>query len=257
VTKRRSPLAESPLRTPGQSLQEEIDRLRGEEIDQYAAVAAAAVSLAAYEWIAWFFRWPRNPIVLTIFAVVVVAYSLLRVRSAKKRLRLLQLGRDGERAVADALDEVRGKGAVVLHDIVGGGFNVDHVVLARRGIYAVETKTYTKWAGAEITYDGKTVKAGGWDPPRDPIRQATLVADWLRSTLNEMTGKHYHVRPVVVFPGWYVRNQGPPDKPEVWVLNPSQLPAIIARQQPSLPEEDVRAAVYFLTRYVKAGAGAA
>lgn len=254
---RRSPLKEHPLRTAGQSLQEQIDCLRGEEIYQYAAMAAAAICIASYEWVTWFFRSPRSPLLMSVVAILVVAYSIWRILRAKKRLRLLELGRDGERAVADALDKLKGKGALVLHDIVGDGFNVDHVVIARRGIYAIETKTYTKWAGAEITYDGKMVKAGGWDPPRDPIRQVTLVADWLRDTLKEMTGKHYYVRPVVVFPGWYVRNQDAADKPDVWVLNPDQLPAIIAGQPPSLAEEDVRAAVYFLTRFVKARTGAA
>jgi hypothetical protein len=233
-------------------LQEQIDRIQGDEIDQYAALGAVAVCLAAFEFISWLFRWPRNPLEVSVLSGAVLVYSLWRVRKAKKKLRLLKLGREGERAVADALDKLKGEGATVLHDIVGGGFNVDHVVLAKRGIYAVETKTYTKWSGAEITYDGKAVKVGGWDPPRDPIRQVVAVADWLRKTLSEMTGKHYHVKPVVVFPGWYVHNQGAADKPDVWVLNPEQLPAIVAEQPASLSEEDVRSAVYFLTRYVKA-----
>jgi hypothetical protein len=251
IRQRRSPLKDQPLRAPGQSLQEEIDRLQGDEVDTYAALAAAALCLAAFEWVAWLFHWPRNPIGLSVLAVATIAYSIIRVRKAKRRIRLLRLGRDGERVVADALDKLKQEGILVLHDIVGDGFNIDHILLARQGIYAIETKTYTKWQGAEITYDGKAVRIGSFEPPRDPIRQVNLIAKWLKSTLKEMTGKNYNVRPVVVFPGWYVRNQGPADKPEVWVLNPGQLPAIVADQPACLSEEDVKAAVYFLTRLVK------
>lgn len=257
MANRRSPLREPPLRTAGQSLQELIDRVQGEEIDQYAALATAAICLAAFEWVAWFMHSPRQPLAICLVSAVVVVYSLLRIRWARMRLRALKLGRDGERAVADALDKLKTTGAVVLHDIVGDGFNVDHVVLGRKGIYAVETKTLSKPSGGEVTYDGKELKLAGFWPLGDPVGEVLAVASWLQRILKEMTGKHERVRPVVVFPGWYVRNQGAPERPDVWVLNPEQLPAIIDTQPQSLSEDDLRAAVFFLTRFIKTRANAA
>jgi len=257
LSKRPSPLKEIPLRVPGQSLQDEIDRLSSDEMTTYVTYAAAAFGFIMYEWVRWLLNPPPNPWLVTVVGGAVIAYSIRRLVKGKERLRLLKMGRDGERAVAEALDKLRGKGALVLHDIVTGRFNIDHVVLAKRGIYAVETKTYTKRPGAEITYDGATLLVGGWKPPRDPLSQAVAIADWLGRMLKETTGKHYFVRPVVVFPGWYVRNQGSAAKSGTWVLNPEQLPAIIAEQEATISEEDVRAALYFLTRYVKSQPDAA
>jgi hypothetical protein len=249
MSERRSPLKEPLLRIAGQSLQKEIDRLKWDEIGQYAMLATLAICMAVYECIAWLLHSPRNPLALIILSSLVLIYSLRRVRSAKKKLRLFELGRDGERAVAEVLDILRATGAVILHDIVGNDFNVDHVILSKHGIYAVETKTYMKWPKAEISYDGKTLLVGGRKPIRDPIQQAVAVADWVAKTLNTMTGKSYAVNPVVVFPGWYVRESGHSGR--VWVLNPKQLPAFIAKQPEVLSEESLRLAVYFLIRYVR------
>jgi hypothetical protein len=254
---KRSPLKEEPLRTAGQSLDEEIQRIQDEKIAEYAAMVAVAFSMAGYEWVAWIFQIPRQPLTLTAFALAVTAYALLRRRRARQLMKSLEQGRDGERVVADALEALKSTGAVVLHDIVGEGFNVDHVVLGPKGFYAIETKTYTKPAGGEISYDGKVLKIAGQEPLSDPIAEIATLAAWLRRTIKEMTGKSFRVGPVVVFPGWYVRNQGPAVAPEVWVLNPEQLPAIIDMQPVSLSEEELRSAVYFLTRFVKTSSSVA
>jgi len=251
VSVRSSPLKQASLRVPGQSLQGQIDRLSGDVIATYSAYAAGAFALMLYEWARWLTKSSPNPLVVTILGAGVIAYSLRRLLKAKRHLRLLEMGRDGERAVAEALDKIRGKGAAVLHDIVAQGFNIDHVVIAKRGIYAIETKTWTKRNGAQLTYDGSKLLIGGWKPPSDPVSQAVANAAWLSRNLKEMTGKRYYVRPVVVFPGWYVNNPGGASRPGAWVLNPEQLLPIITDQPPSLSDKEAHSASYFLTRYVK------
>jgi hypothetical protein len=224
---------------------------------EYTAVAAVAIAMAGYEYVAWFLHIPRQPGTLAAFAVVITAYALLRRQRALRQLKLLELGRDGERAMGDVLETLKATGAVVLHDIVGVGFNIDHVVLCRKGIYAIETKTYRKPSSGEISYDGKALKIADEEPLSDAMAEIAALAAWLRRMIKELTGRSFRIRPVVVFPGWYVRNQGPAWAPEIWVLNPGQWAAIIDRQPVGRSKEDLRSAVYCLTRFIKTSARAA
>lgn len=46
---------------------------------------------------------------------------------------------------------------------------------------------------------------GGFEPDRNPIEQVSAAARWLeRRLLVSTTDRHFLVRGVVVFPGWYV-----------------------------------------------------
>ena len=63
---------------------------------------------------------------------------------------------DWERAVGQTLEALRRKGYRVFHDLIGEGFNLDHVIISEHGVFSVETKTYSKPAkgGCKIIYNG-------------------------------------------------------------------------------------------------------
>ena len=86
----------------------------------------------------------------------------------------------------------------MLHDIVGDGFNIDHVLIGPTGVYTIETKTISKPAkgACEISYDGETICVNGLIPDRDPIVQAKAQANWLQNFLKDSTGK-FKVLPIV------------------------------------------------------------
>jgi hypothetical protein len=247
----RSPIKEPPLRVPGQSVQETIDRLLVDEMLVVGAVVVLAIVWPIYEWMTWLTKVPPSPWLVTVMGAVALTYSIRRLSVAKKRLDALKLGRDGERAVAEELDKVRSTGAIVFHDIVGNGFNIDHVVLSTHGIYAIETKALSKVPGARVSFDGTTLLVDGRTLDRDPIVQATAAADWIKTSLRTMTTKTYHVRPVIVLPGWYVNPVSEHRGAKIWVLNPKALPAFVAREAAVVSEEDLRLAVFFLARYIK------
>lgn len=140
---------------------------------------------------------------------------------------------------------------MVFHDIQAPGFNIDHVVLSRQGIFTIETKTFSKAARAEASYDGKTLLVDGRTPLRDPIAQVEACADWVEDTLEAMPGKRYAIRPVVVLPGWFVRLGNDAQRHRTWVLNPKMLPAFVKREPVKLAEEDVKLAVYCLARHIR------
>lgn len=247
----RSPLKEQPLRVAGQWVDDEIQRLVIDEGLPFVALSTLVVCLAVIEWVRWFLKTPAAPWIVTLGAALALCYSGYRLVRFRKRLQALRLGRDGERVVAESLDELRAAGAVVFHDIQAPNFNVDHVVLSRQGIFAVETKTLSKARRAEATYDGKTLLLNGRPPRRDPTVQAQACADWVADTLAAMTGKRHPIRPVVVLPGWFVRLRSDAHRHRTWVLNPKMLPAFAKREPVSLAEEDVKLAVYCLARHIR------
>ena len=118
----------------------------------------------------------------------------------------------------------------------------------------METKTISKprTGDARITFEGGQLRVGGFVPDRDPITQARAQAAWLRRVLAESTGREFQVRPVVVFPGWFVERSA--DAPrDVWVLEPKALPDFLAQEPARLKPEDVNLANFHLSRYVRAG----
>jgi hypothetical protein len=72
----------------------------------------------------------------------------------------------------------------------------------------------------------------------------------VKQLLNESTGKVFSVRPVVVFPGWYIETTSGSLR-EVWVLEPKALPAFLGNAAKLLSSEDVNLAAYHLSRYVR------
>jgi hypothetical protein len=253
LTDLRSPLKVRPLRVAGQSLDDEIQRLVVDDGVPFAMLAVFAVVLAALAWLQAVLETPFSPWAATLVAALLFAYSLYRLVRFRRRFQSLRLGRDGERLVAESLDELRADGAVVFHDITAPGFNIDHVVVSHQGLFAIETKTLAKPPQAEAAYDGHTLVLGGRTVPRNPVTQVEACADWVQDTLEAMTGKRYPVRPVVVLPGWFVRLGGDAQRFRTWVLNPKMLAAFVKREPVRIAEEDVRLAVYCLARYVRMG----
>lgn len=250
----RSPLKARPLRQAGQSLNEQLDKLLSEDLAAYIFGAGIAVFIAALEWWRYLTGAPPSPVAFTIFAIAAVAFSFWKIAQIRARARLLRQGRDGERAVGEILDEMREQGFHVFHDIPGDGFNVDHALVGPRGVFTIETKTMSKPARGEakITFDGEQVVVAGFKLDRNCVTQARAQAHWLRDLILESTGRKMPVRPVVVFPGWFIDPPPIGVKPDVWVLNPKALPAFVEREKETLTPEDVNLISYHLKRFVRA-----
>jgi hypothetical protein len=81
------------------------------------------------------------------------------------------------------------------------------------------------------------------------MEQAAGAARWLEDLLESSTGKKFPVRPVVVFPGWFVEQRTP--RGPVWVLEPKALPAFIEREPVTVMPSDVALASFHLSRYLR------
>lgn len=251
--KTRSPLKDKPLRVPGQSIQEEREDIIEDSVGQPLTLALFFVLIAALEWWRVYSGIQPNPIVFTGAALVTVVYAAIRISRAAPRLKNLRLALEGERAVGQFLERLREGGFRVFHDVVGEGFNVDHVLIGPPGVFTVETKTRSKPRSgrSEITFDGETLRVSGQEPDRNPVVQAKAQAGWLRSLLKESTGRDFVVRPVVVFPGWYITNS-PGSFRDVWVLEPKALPAFLDNEPTRLSAEEISMASIHLGRLIRA-----
>jgi hypothetical protein len=236
----RSPLKRKPLRNPGESVRQARQTLIEDEWISYVFVAVMMVFVAFFEWIQWYTKTPPQPVPVSVVALLAVAYCVYKYFTVRKRNRALRLGEDGEKEVGHSLEDLRQQGCRVFHDIVGSGFNLDHVVVSPRGIFVIETKTYSKSTRGRgvVEFDGERILVNGVEPERNAITQVRALAAWLRDMLAESTGRRFPIRCAVVFPGWFVENHAKRPS-DVWVLNPKGLPTFIEHEPVQLKPEDV------------------
>ena len=139
----RSPIKDKPLRAPGQSLQEERDAIWEDKLEPWLLLAAFVFALALWEWFRYFRPMPPQPWLMSACAVGVLGFAAWRLRRHRPRIGVRQ-GIEGEKAVGQFLDRLRGDGYHVFHDVQGDGFNIDHVLIGAAGVFTVETKTWSK-----------------------------------------------------------------------------------------------------------------
>ncbi|MDO9385102.1 MAG: nuclease-related domain-containing protein [Thiobacillus sp.] len=250
----KSPIKDKPLRFPGQSLEEERRRLFEDKLETPLLLAAFFIVLSALEWWRDYSPSPPSPIVFTALAVLLLGFSAWRIWRTRPQAHALKLGIEGEKAVGQFLERLRENGYQVFHDLIGAGFNVDHVVIGPAGVFTVETKTWSKPArgDAKIMFDGEQITAAGRAPERNPVIQARAQAAWLKGLLSESTGRTFDVFPVVVFPGWYIE-QSSECLRSIWVLEPKALAKFLANAPQRLEPDEVKLASFHLSRFIRGG----
>ena len=247
---KRSPLKDKPLRSAGQSLDDAIDERFSDAMD-YVGLALATVMLAGFEWWRYLRHDTFHPWTFTFLALLAIPYSFYKWRKIIWSIRASRLGRDGERIVGEFLDQLRPLGYTVLHDVVGGNFNVDHVLIGPAGVFAIETKTLSKSGGAEetIQFDGTNIFIHGRTVDPNPVNQAQANARWIRELLKDSTSKAFEVTPVVLYPGWYVEQKT--KLRDVLVLNPKNLEPLLKSRPPILPSSEISLAAFHLKRFIR------
>jgi preprotein translocase subunit YajC len=245
---RRSPLTTKLLRTPGHSLQQRLDDLRLDfGYDVATLVLVPGITLSFLHITALVKGRMESIGTLVILLVVVIGVAAYQVRSLSKRqqqMDQLRLGLDAELAAGQELDQLMRRGAAVFHDVPGEDdkFNVDHVVVAPQGVFAVETKGYRKpirGAGledAKVVYDGQRLRFPDWESSK-PLAQAQRQAAWLSQWLSKAMAEPIAVTPVLALPGWYIDLKG---RGEVLVLNSAQLQLHLLQARGAKPLDATR-----------------
>lgn len=253
---RKSPLKSKPVRTPGQSLDEQRRELFDDYLLLPAFLVAGVLMVCIVQWHALLTGQPPQPWLWTAALVLAIGFVIYRFLKILPVVRKLRQGADGERAVGQYLEGLREQGYKVFHDIVADGFNLDHVAIGPGGVFTIETKTWSKPVRGEsvIHFNGSEIKVLEGPADRRPVIQAKAQAAWLKALLEESTGVAPEVRPVVVFPGWYIKDSASA-RAKIWVLNPKALPKFLIKATPRLDAETVNLLSYHLSRYIRAQEG--
>ncbi len=163
---------------------------------------------ARESWIRWFFS--------GISVFVGVLYLWIKLFRVSRRRFELRVGLEAEIAMGQELDQLMREGAVVFHDFPAEGFNIDHVVLTRGGMYAVETKGRMKLdrgggkKDATVEFNGEVLSFPAWRDS-ETMEQAKRQAKWLKKWISSAVGEPIGVMPVVALPGWWVERTGRSD----------------------------------------------
>ena len=148
LKQKRAPFTGDLLRSPGQSLLKKIDVLNTAIIFYTSSFFLLPVLVYAL-YITWLYYTGRafNLTEISIiggFCVAFIVFTLSKLAIYLKRRRLMRLGYDGELAVGQELNQLMSDGYRVFHDFPADNFNIDHIVVGKKGVFAVETKARSK-----------------------------------------------------------------------------------------------------------------
>lgn len=236
---KRSPLKKDSLRHAGQSLDVRIIETIFDKMLAPVSIILLLSILTALEWARVFLNIPNMPWVYTTITLILIIYYSPKAIKSLKEIDNIKLGRDGERIVAEALEELRAIGYKIYNDIVSESFNIDHVVIGPAGVFTVETKTYRKNIGnnPQINYNGQTITIDNAAYPNNPIKQAKGQMYWLNGFIRDYANIAVNVVPVVVFPGWFINK--PDNNSEVLVFNEKSFVGFLKTKQKILNQEQV------------------
>lgn len=164
-----------------------------------------------------------------ISALIGVLYIWIKLYRLSRRRFELRTGLEAEIAMGQELDQLMREGAVVFHDFPAEGFNIDHVVLTPKGMYAVETKGRMKLdrgggkKDATVEFNGKVLSFPEWRG-NEALEQAKRQAKWLEKWISSAVGESIGVMPVVALPGWWVERSG---RGDVRVISGREAPALL------------------------------
>jgi hypothetical protein len=166
-------------------------------------------------------------------AACAAAFSGVMAWRKRTQMRRVWRGWIGEQAMAEYLASLTSQGFRVFHDFPLEKENIDHVVVCSAGVFAIETKCWSKRKGKvkgdyyKAVFDGRAIRFP-WGATTKPIEQAKRITKRLEDFLSKSTGQRIVVRPIVALPGWYVSTTG--ESVEVQVLNGKQVSGYIASQ---------------------------
>lgn len=249
---RRNPITRDLLRGPGHTIAKELDDVRGDLI----AYFAMATPLPLYFLAGWslpqaMFGVPHSgfPVVYAVVLVGGGTYLGWKIVGIVKRIRELSLGLEAETAVGQELNQLLRDGFEVFHDInVNNLFNIDHVVVGRAGVFAIETKGRSKpirkrKVEYKVQLDSERLSFPGWKETK-PLQQAKRNAEWVSQWLTKATGETTVATPVLMLPGWWIDRTA---RTDVIVLNGANCRSAFSKlNAKSLSEEQMRRVVYQL-----------
>lgn len=221
--RRKNPINTHLLRSPGQSLLIEAEDI---SIDLFSYLFITPfISLYFYAYYLSSNKTNTLLILLGIsllLALLFIGQKIIKLFNKREKLRLAY---DAELAIGQELNLLMRQGFYVFHDVnlknTLSEFNIDHVVVGKSGIFAVETKGRSKPMnsdgdhGFKVSFDGYKLMFPQWDET-DPIEQARRQSKTLEKWLSSSIGEPVTVKAVIALPGWFITTT---KKTDIAVIN--------------------------------------
>ena len=217
---KRNPLTIQLLRSPGESLRSQIEDLSYDANSYLMLMFFMPFVIFAIYLSQTYLGGAKTSLFLkaiySFAAVSVIGFCLIKLWQLLKKRNDYRLGLDCEMAVGQELNQLMLEGCRVFHDFpvkeLNKEFNIDHIVVSPKGVFAIETKGRAKpdknLGSTEVTvvYDGQSLKFPGWIA-KEPIEQARRNAKWLSGWLSKAVGEAVQVYPVLALPGWWIERE--------------------------------------------------
>lgn len=242
--RKRSPLSQHLLRSPGESLRSELD-------DRMWDLAAYLMALPLIPLMFYAMHLRRAldtggvlklSGLLVVVGLMVFGFVSFQTIKTIRKVWKLRLGYEAELAMGQELDQLMRQGAVVFHDVPAAGFNIDHVLVAPNGVFAIETKGRSKpnrdrgAEDAKVVYDGSRLNFPGWVETK-PLEQARRQSVWLSKWLTSAVGEAVTARPVLALPGWFVERKS---RSDVLLISGREAAAILKAKHEALTESMIK-----------------
>ncbi len=214
----KAPVSDKMLRPPGHTLRVSLDTFDDRFQAAFGKLILAGAGLLAVFWVLLKLVSGVTSLVVALVAFVVIAataciYASRKADAGIQRYWNDSLGYQGELCTGQELNQLLRDGCIVFHDVPGDGpWNIDHVVVAPTGVFAVETKTRRKPLSVpgrknyEVIFDGESLEFPTWRDTHG-IDQAKANARWLAKFLSGALAEPIKVTPVLTLPGWFVSSR--------------------------------------------------
>ena len=222
---------------PGQGLHKAADELFEQEVMQPVMGAFVGIVIFILECLHVFGKFKPSIWFGVIVMLLTTSYAARKIIKGLPKYRMLKRGEEGERIVAQYIErDLIPQGYSVFHDIQlekdGKTFNIDHLLVGPNGVFAVETKNYSKPSRGEarVTYDGRQLLWNG-QPRHDEDKQARSIAAAAHEYIADLTGISVMVRPVLCAIGWFAASTALYQHPVLLVMEKT-LGAVILKVPP-------------------------
>jgi len=223
VLRRKNPINTHLLRSPGQTLLEQMEDIN---IDLFSYLLITPfISLFVYVYYNSSSKSNFLFISFTCIYFAVLFYIGYKLIKTSKKRESLRLGYDAELSVGQELNLLMRYGFYVFHDVnlknTITEFNIDHVVIGKTGIFAVETKGRSKPINSngehtfKVSFDGQKLIFPEWEETK-PVEQVKRQSIALQKWLSKAVGEPLSVKAVIALPGWFVTTT---KKTDISVIN--------------------------------------
>ncbi len=190
-----------------QVLRSEHAALRG-KIVEYCLVAVIVLGIAGYEWLRTVISMPQQPLVMTVFALLIVAYCAMRIGILWPQFRSVKGGQNLWRMMMVDFAALGEKGFYLYDGLRDAdGTALAPVLVGPKGVFTlvIRTNPPTGRLGEKIEHlDNQTLHVGGRPAFADPLSQARVAAQRVASLLARAEVECDRVWPVLLYPGWKI-----------------------------------------------------